>query len=174
MSTAGEYYSEWRNNSHEPPSIPPLSFGKEDCESFSDARSFMRSGAVECLNAYNARSAQQARHATTALPSQMCSSECPDHLPTFSRYRARESACRGEDIHGAITRQVRMEESLIEGSVPSTGSISTTTLGDESLNYAIDVLRQDGLSDTHSHQLMNRYAKKRFTPDIIINQYIMG
>jgi len=159
MSTAGEY-SEWRNDAHEPPSIPPLSFGEEDFESFSEARSFTRSGsAAESLDAYNARAAQQSRHATTALPSQIRSSERPNQLPTFSRYRARESVRRGEDIHGAITRRARMEESLIEGSVPS--STSTAALGDESFNHAIDVLRQDGLSDTRSHQLINRYRQRR-------------
>lgn len=54
-----------------------------------------------------------------------------------------------------------MEESLIEGSVPSSGSTSASPLADESFTHAIAVLRQDGLSDARSHQLINRYRQRR-------------
>ncbi|KIK63978.1 hypothetical protein GYMLUDRAFT_221162 [Collybiopsis luxurians FD-317 M1] len=56
-----------------------------------------------------------------------------------------------------------MEGSIIEGSVPTTGSASTpnTTLGDESFNRAIEVLRQDGLSELRSQQFINRHRQRR-------------
>lgn len=85
----------------------------------------------------------------------------PRQTPSSIRSRTREPSRTGDDIHGAITRRARMEGSLIEGSVPLSGTLSNTPLGDESFQHAIEVLRQDGLSELRSHQLINRYRQRR-------------
>ncbi|KAJ3877800.1 hypothetical protein F5051DRAFT_247329 [Lentinula edodes] len=151
-----------RNVSQEAPTIPPLSFG-EDLESFSEARSYIGAENQENTIGYNL---EEPRGSNPSLirESRMPSFErapWPSQTPSSIRSRTREPSRTGDDIHGAITRRARMEGSLIEGSIPLSGTLSNTPLGDESFQHAIEVLRQDGLSELRSHQLINRYRQRR-------------
>ncbi|KAF5391236.1 hypothetical protein D9757_003038 [Collybiopsis confluens] len=148
-----------RQYTQEAPSIPPLRFD-EDFD-FSGSRPFARATAVDSLDSSNMRSSQLPRTSNAGADRGSSERLSAPSSALYHRHRPRESSRTASgDIHEAITRRARIEGSLIEGTT-RTFSSSRESLGDDSFSHAIEVLRQDGLSESRSQQLIGRYRQQR-------------
>ncbi|KAJ3800747.1 hypothetical protein GGU11DRAFT_349905 [Lentinula aff. detonsa] len=143
-----------RNVPQEAPSIPPLSF-EEDIGSLSEPRPYTGAGGTAENQDYLPRTSIPISTRETRMPSTE-RTPWPSRLPAFSRSSHRgPSRPAGEDIHEAINRRARPDGSTMENLASEFPSV------DENFQHAIEILRQDGLSEQRSHQLTSRYRQRR-------------
>ncbi|KAL0581283.1 hypothetical protein V5O48_000766 [Marasmius crinis-equi] len=155
------------HDSSYPPSIPPLPFesslpssrtGSSTLPSYLSARERLSQGPSQTLNQRqplenrpsfgfqatrtqsNARAAQRGR-----IPGEGLSTAYPQ--PRSSN-----------DLHRHLTTHSRIDTALLERELPPSGSSSSELRG---LDHALHVLRQDGLTEHRSQQLIERYRRQR-------------
>ncbi|KAF9261161.1 hypothetical protein L218DRAFT_548653 [Marasmius fiardii PR-910] len=147
------------SDSSNPPSIPPLPFenpapslrASPTAANYSRERSFQAQIQVQ-----NHRQ-PMGRRTSIPIPSarQSFSTRHPAEVNFTSSSQRRTS----DDLHRHIMNHATFEASLLEGpEMPEAGHTSSELRG---LDHALHVLRQDGLSEHRSQQLIERYRRQR-------------
>ncbi|KAG7095049.1 hypothetical protein E1B28_005839 [Marasmius oreades] len=145
------------SDSSNPPSIPPLPFESPASPLravSSTAVNYPRERSVQGQTQVPSLRQPTDRRISMPLPSARSSLSARHPLAETTSQRR-----TSDDLHRHIMNRATFEASLLEGpEMPESGNMSSELRG---LDHALHVLRQDGLSEHRSQQLIERYRRQR-------------